>query len=163
MDISDTLFNLLNTQVSRELQNSDAYAQLAAVSDSLAWDGFSKWLHHSSEEELTHSRKIFDFLIDRNRIPTLESRPVPQVDTSMVPIAWLNSALVLEKTNTQLINELFWSCWEEKDADAANFLHWFIEEQRRSEREIMDLISQVERAAGNDAALKLVDATLLED
>lgn len=157
MEIDSELFQSLNTQLNREIFNSHSYRQLAALSDAESWDGFSKWLHHAADEELEHSRKIFDFLIDRNRVPTIETIEAPQVQASVNPINWLTEALDLEQANTRLIVDLYWVCFTAKDADAAIFLEWFVEEQRRSEREIQDLLLEAGRS---DAAMKMVDEKL---
>jgi ferritin len=156
MEISDTLFQAFNTQYSRELTNSDAYYQLANVAGDLAWDGCEKFLLKSSGEEREHAGKIRDFLLDRNREPVILAKPEQSVNAKD-PLGWITIAYGLEQANTKLILTLNDMCDNENDEDAENFLIWFIEEQRKSERELYDWIQRLTRAGDNIAALLMLD------
>jgi ferritin len=154
MNLSDTLFAAFNTQYGRELVNSDAYYQLANVAGAEAWEGMEKFFLKSSGEEREHAHKIRDFLLDRNRTPQILWRPEQNIDAKD-PLGWIEMAYGLEQANTKLILALNDLCDKENDEDAENFLIWFIEEQRRSERELYDWIQRLTRADSNAALLML--------
>lgn len=163
MNISDGLYLAFNTQYEKEIGNSNAYHVLANVAANEAWDGFEHFFRKSAVEELEHAQRLADFLIDRNRTPYIGSLASADMSQSGTPFQLAQRAYVLEQRNTVLILELYKQCEIERDIDACIFLHWFVTEQRKSERELFDLLQRLTLAGNDYVGVKLIDAELNRD
>ena len=152
MDISDRLYQAFNIQYSQELTNHDLYEQLQNCSENLAWDGFAKYFAKSAKEELDHANAFRLFLIDRNRCPKISVRPAQDFELKE-PLEFFGKAYEAEQSNTRNILALYELCHVEKDVDAKIFLRPYVEEQRKAERELLDVIVNLKRAQSNAAIL----------
>lgn len=159
MEIDSSLAQMFQEQLSREYYNAAAYNELAGVLESAAWDGFAKWMRKAASEELEHYKKFNDFLVDRNVIPVLSS--VPQAPSgSGDPYMAFQIAMSLEKENTAKIIALDEACENVGDCDAEYWLIWALEEQRKAERELTDILLWLSRAGTDNAALLILDEKL---
>jgi len=140
-------------QFCAEHANSRAYLQMSYAMEMAPWDGFAKFLKKSSEEETEHACGFANFLIARNQIPELNALDTAVGYIVKEPLAAFQNALNLEKANTQRIVSLTKLCWDVGDIDAFNFMKPYLEEQRTSEKELLDIVNLLSRAGGNTAAL----------
>lgn len=156
MRLDVNLEAMFQAQMNRELYNSLCYQDLAGQMEAVTWDGFAKWLRKSGQEELEHYKKFNDFLVDRNAIPRINGIGMPNSAVSN-PYSAILAAQEIEFANTESIKELELACSATIDSDARNFLIWALEEQRNAEREIQDILTELQRASGDTAALLLLD------
>ena len=63
--LSKTMQEALNAQVTHEFYSAYLYLSMAAYFESVSWPGFAAWVRTQSEEEETHAKKIFHYVIDR--------------------------------------------------------------------------------------------------
>jgi ferritin len=144
MNIDSNLEVLFQSQMNRELSNANAYAELAGSLEAAGWDGFAKWMRKASAEELAHYQRFNDFLVDRNAKPRIAVIPQP-MEGPGDPMKAFELALEVEQINTQKLIELDKACENVGDCDAEYWLIWALDEQRRSEREIQDVLIKMGR------------------
>lgn len=143
------LLDALQEQFNRERGNREAYRLFSVNLDSVNWPGFSKWMLNASNEEAEHADKFSTHIIDRNEVPRFDALEAPRVVSGADPLSYFNAALQLEKVNTEAINELYEQAEELEDPQLCVFLNWAVEEQTKSERELMDIILMLQRLDNN--------------
>lgn len=159
--IDPVLANAYQEQITRECGNWAAYKALANRAEIMNLDGFAKFFHDSAADELTHAQKFRDFLIDRNIEPqtyqTAGYTVPPTPNMIGVGTILFSEALRLEMANTEKIRFLYEMAAESRDEQSYPLLLWFIDEQTRSERELVELVARAKFAEGcASAVLKLV-------
>jgi ferritin len=158
--LPEALQTAITTQITVERTNSSVYAQLDIVFRKMAWFGMAKWAKESSHDETTHSEKFIDYLDDRNIFPDLDEIPTPDVGAIDSLLAVFTAALELEKATTKRINDLYLLAEEQKDKATCVFLNWFVDEQLKSEKEILDIINQIQHGPTDAAYLATIDEEL---
>ncbi len=162
MQISEKLYKAFQVQVTRELTNAEAYWQLSFVADAQVWPGLSYFFKKSAQEEIGHATKLADFLTDRTRTAKIGTHTTLSAEGEQTFATLVGTALKLEQQNTTALIELYSLCVTERDFEAGVYLNWFLAEQRVSERELFDILTQAQRA-GSNAALLIIDGTLVEN
>ena len=155
MPLDPVLRDALNKQITNERYNAAFYTACALRFELLNLPGFSRWMTRAAREERHHASWFADYLIDRNEVPIfapLDGIALPNGAT-MNNIGSMLFALALqrEQQTTQQINALHMLGDETNDPQTCVFLHWFIKEQTRSEREIIEWLAKL-KLADNDAA-----------
>ena len=143
--LSEKVLQALQDQMNKERMNAQQYAALAGYLDAENWPGFSKWMLKASEDELTHFHKFESYLIDRNAAPFYTALDVPIRLDGSVPLPLFEAALKLEQENTVSILALDELADEDMDEQTDTFLIWAIDEQTKSERELVDAILELGR------------------
>lgn len=159
--LSEALQQAIADQITVERTNSSVYAQLDIVFRKMAWFGMAKFMNRSSHDETGHAEKFIDYLDDRNVFPDLDELPAPDMSISS-PLSAFVSALELEKATTQRIDDLYDLAEQEEDNATCVLLHWFISEQVASEKEILDIINQIQHGPADAALLAQLDKQLGE-
>lgn len=136
-------------QLTLERQNAAIYDALSAGLDVVNWPGSSAFMHKSADEEREHAQKFCDFIVDRNESPVFEPLEAATFPAGNNLSDFFRAALVREQMTTESINALYFQAEEAEDPAACQFLHWFIAEQIKSERELTDILIMLERL-GND-------------
>lgn len=150
-----TTIELLQAQFNKERMNAQVYQAFANALESENWPGFAAWMRKASADELIHAGKFADYLIARNEIPTSTALEAPPSMDGNNPVPFFQASLELEKANTASILAIEDQSDEEDDEQTDVFLYsWAIEEQTRSERELVDAILELKRV-GPDGLLIL--------
>lgn len=151
-------------QIARECGNWAAYTALANRCESLNLDGFAHFFRDSGNDELSHAQKFRDFLIDRNVEP--QTAPTNGYTAPATPALLtagtilFSEALRLEMENTDKIKFLFSMAEELHDQQSYQTLLWFVDEQTKSERELVSLVVRAKFAEGCAAAVLQLDHEL---
>ncbi|HOV92200.1 MAG TPA: ferritin [Candidatus Kapabacteria bacterium] len=149
----------LNTQIIREMYSSNLYLSMAAYYSSINLNGFSHWMRLQAQEELVHSLKIFDFVLDRGGKVKIDQIPAP-------PSSWDNPIMPFEDSykHEQLvssyINEIQDLAFSMKDFATVSFLNWFANEQVEEEKDTNDILDRLHLAGDSKASLFLMDREL---
>lgn len=155
MSLDPVLRDRLNAQVTTERYNSAFYRACANRLAFLNLTGLARWMRHAARDENRHASWFADYLIDRNEFPPTDALPAVTLPNSATMLTagsvLFAEALKREQATTQAINALYELGDEVNDPQTCVFLHWFIEEQTRSEREITELLAEL-KIADNDAA-----------
>lgn len=130
---------LLQQQLTLERTNSAVYRQMADELDNEGWDGSAKFMRKSSGEEAEHGDKIASLLVDRNITPVYDTiRKIEPVNGRLID--YFQNAYTAETNTTVAVQALYKQAWDEGEFMVAEYLHWFLAEQRTSERDVWDII-----------------------
>jgi len=157
MNLSPELLAALNTQYAQELGNHRLYLCLAAPLDAgNVFLGCAKFFNKSATEELDHAKLFYDYINDRNEQAYSPPLPEhPKVD-STDPAVLFEMALEAEIANSEKLLALY----DMADVPTKIFLQPILMEQMKSERELTEIIAQLDAADGNMAALFEIDGKL---
>lgn len=161
------LLDLLQEQLNVERGNHSFYLAMSWALEAAQWPGCAAFLAKAAGEELEHSHKIARFIIDRSS-PDDRTRPeygaiqAPEIPGDYMPLDYFQAAYEAERANTERLTELQLKAEEVKDRQAYNFLDWFLNEQTASEGELSDIITELQRAGSDIAALQMLDEKYAE-
>lgn len=130
--ISKKIETSINGQINKEYYSGYLYLQMAAWFDAQNWKGLAGWMKLQADEEFTHARKFYDYLITRGGAVSLDKIDAP-------PAAFKSVTDVFEKglTHEQLVTKRIHALYElsekEKDYATSSMLKWFIDEQVEEE------------------------------
>ena len=157
MNLSPELLAALNTQYARELSNHLLYLQLAAPLDAgNVFLGSAVFFKKSAAEELGHAQMFYNYINDRNERaePAIISEPTVLSTDDLAEL--FEAALQAEVANSERLLDLH----DLADTPTKIFLQPIILEQVKSERELTEIIAQLDAADGNMAALFEIDERL---
>jgi ferritin len=157
MNLSPGLLAALNAQYAQELSNYLMYLQLAAPLEAgNVYLGCASFLKKSGVEELDHAKLFYDYINDRNEqaIPSILAVPAISPMDNLGGVFEL--ALEAEVANSARLLTLF----DQADTPTKIFLQSIIMEQVSSERELTEIISRLDEADGDMAALLEIDRQL---
>lgn len=150
---------MLQEAVQAELYASHLYKHIANQLQRLGYFGAQKFFASESADELEHYQKLADLLNDMGSVAK-----VPALDAITDTVASLRDALEIAfETEMQLGKD--YERWFKGASDAPmvqQALHFFLEQQRKSSGEYRDLITRLDRAGTNEAAILLIDQELGE-
>ena len=142
----------LNEQVANEFGASQQYVAIAVYYDQETLPLLAAHFYRQAVEERNHAMMIVQYLLDADlpaRIPAVEG---PQTEFAD-PVAPISLALEQEKRVTDQISALAGLAREENELVGAQFLDWFLKEQREEVASMSDLLSIVKRAADSNLLL----------
>ena len=119
----------LNEQIAHEFAASQQYVAIAVYHDGETLPQLASHFYRQAVEERNHAMMIVQYLLDADlpvRIPAVEA---PQTDFSDA-VAPVQLALDQEKRVTEQISKLAVLARDEGDLVGAQFLDWFLKEQR---------------------------------
>lgn len=161
MPLEPVLRSSLNNQITNERYNAAFYRAAAARLELLNLSGFARWMKRAAKEETHHASWFTDYLIDRNEAPVydkLDAIALPNsITMNNAGSILFAAALQREQQTTQQINALYLLGDEVNDPQTCVFLHWFIDEQTRSEREVTEILAQVKLAESDPAGIIVLD------
>lgn len=157
--VSESIRNLLNQQVTKELHASNLYLAMAGHFASANLEGMANWMRVQSEEERGHALRIFDFVIERGGATEVGAVEQPPVEFG-APIDVFRQALAHEQKVTASINNIYAAAVAENDYATQVFLQWFIGEQVEEEASATAMVERLAMAGDDRAALLMLDAEM---
>jgi ferritin len=142
----------LNEQVAHEFAASQQYVAIAVYYDGETLPQLASHFYRQAVEERNHAMMIVQYLLDADlpvRIPAVEA---PQIEFSDA-VAPVQLALDQERRVTEQISELAALARAEGDLVGAQFLDWFLKEQREEVASMSELKAIVERASASNLLL----------
>ena len=142
----------LNRQIANEFAASQQYVAIAIHYDALTLPRLAAHFYRQAVEERNHAMMIVQYLLDADlpvRIPAVEA---PEIEFSDA-VAPVQLALDQEKRVTEQISQLAVLARDEGDLVGAQFLDWFLKEQREEVSSMTDLRAIVERASASNLLL----------
>lgn len=148
--LSPEMLRALQNQYTLERTNAAYYDMLAVSAEFAYWPGVVEWMKAAANDERSHAQKISDYVIDRNAGPLmLEALEyVPTIDGADM-VTLFQAAMTRETMTTARINALYQQADEINDPQTCVFLHWFIDEQTKSEGEINNYLVLLRRLDSN--------------
>ena len=149
--------SILDEAIAAELFAGHLYRHIANQLQRLGYFGAQKFFLAESANEASHYQTIADFMNDCGDVAG-----VPAVEAMDEPIGDLRDAIeTAYETELQLRNDYnrwYSACGD--DAVTAQFLLQFLEIQRKSVGEFGDLISRLDLAKDDRAAILMIDNEL---
>ncbi len=149
----------LNGQLNAELYSSYLYLSMNAYFKSVNLDGFANWMYYQAQEELEHSMKFYDFVIQRGGKVQLTQIEAPPTEWDS-PMAVFEATLAHEQKVTGLINDLVEVALEEHDHATNIFLQWFVSEQVEEEESVNGVLEQLKLMGDAQGGLFMIDREL---
>jgi ferritin len=157
--LSKKIETALNKQMNLEMYSSYIYLAIAAYFDEKNLEGFAHWMKLQAQEELMHSIKIFDHILERDgKVKLMDVKAPPATWKS--PLAACEAALKHEKLNTKQINSLMDLSYAEKDHASKTFLQWFVDEQVEEEASATALVERLKMVGNSGGGLFMLDRQL---
>src|SRR5919106_4040107 len=142
----------LNEQIGREFAASQQYVAIAVYYDSETLPQLAAHFYRQAVEERNHAMIIVQYLLDSDAKVLVPAVAAPQTDFADV-VAPVALALEQERRVTEQITALAALAREEGDLVGAQFLDWFLKEQREEVSSMSDLRAIVERASASNLLL----------
>jgi ferritin len=157
--LTENMQKALNGQLNAELYSSYLYLSMNAYFKSVNLDGFANWMHYQAQEELEHSLKFYDFILQRAGTVQLQQIDAPPSEWSS-PLAVFEATLEHEQKVTGLINGLVDVAHEERDHATNIFLQWFVSEQVEEEENVGGVLEQLKLMGDASGGLFMIDREL---
>jgi bacterioferritin B len=138
----------LNEQIGYEFGAAQQYVAIAVWFDAQTLPGLAAHFYRQALEERNHAMMIVQYLLDAGERIDVPAVAAPQNDFADL-VAPVRLALEQEKTVTEQISSLAALAREEDNLVGAQFLDWFLKEQREEVASMSSLLAIVERAAEN--------------
>jgi len=122
-------------------------------------NGTANFLYEHSDEERQHMLKLVRFVNERGGEAVIPSIELPQSNfESLTEIFTMLLDHELKVTN--MINEVVFTCLEEKDYSTHNFMQWFVAEQLEEEALARNILDKLKMIGEDKAGLYLFDRDL---
>ena len=157
--LSKKVEKALNDQLNMEYSSAYVYQAMAAYFSDINFSGFAAWMDNQAEEERTHARKIYDYILERGGKVALSEIRAPKSQYKSALEAFEDS-LKHEKAVTKSIEKLYVLAKDEKDFGTEVFLQWFITEQIEEESTVESIIDKFKMLEGTNIALYLLNNEL---
>ena len=157
--LTEKMQTALNGQLNAELYSAYLYLSMNAYFKSVNLDGFANWMHYQAQEELGHSMKFYDFIIQRGGKAVLSQIEAPPTEWDS-PMAVFEATLAHEQKVTGLINDLVEIAHEERDHATNIFLQWFVSEQVEEEESVGGVLEQLKLMGDAKGGLFMIDREL---
>ena len=142
----------LNAHIGNEYAASQQYVAIAVYYDQETLPQLAAHFYRQAVEERNHAHMIVQYLLDAD-LPVTVPAVVEPKTTFPDPVVPVKLALEQEKQVTAQISRLASLAREENDLVGAQFLDWFLKEQREEVASMSELLSIVTRAAESNLLL----------
>jgi ferritin len=142
----------LNAHIANEYAASQQYVAIAVYYDQETLPGLAAHFYRQAVEERNHAHMIIQYLLDADQTVSIPAVEKPKTDFED-PVAPVALALAQERQVTEQISRLAALAREEKELVGAQFLDWFLKEQREEVASMSDLLAIVKRASESNVLL----------
>merc|ERR1711937_795337 len=159
--MSAELLDLMEAHLNLERQSAADYFAAAIWFAERELTGFAEHLRDEAKQEQEHAAKFADYLISRGQRPVLDTIEPPRQQWTGVEQVIAN-VFRMEADVTASVLQLYDTAEKDIDRRTTVFLDPIVDGQRLSEHEAAYLLGRVKFAAGNPAAVMIIDAELRE-
>lgn len=157
--ISKKLAARINLQINRETYSAYLYMAMSAKMSDDGYTGIAKWFMTQYHEEMFHSMKFFQYLIDQGAKPVLEKLDKPEVKAKTIKEIF-EATLEHEKFVTASIRELLELAIAEKDYASENLVRWYIDEQAEEEKNVNEILRNLDLLGDSKQGLFMLNIEL---
>ncbi len=154
--ISQKMQDALNEQVNAELYSAYMYLSMATYFESANLSGFANWMNIQTQEEVSHTMKIYKYVEERMGRVILKAIDGPPTEWDS-PLAAFEAVFAHEQKVTGLINGLVDLAIKENDHATRGFLQWFVDEQVEEEASADAIVQQLKLMKDAPGALYMLD------
>ena len=159
--MSAEMLDLMEAHLNLERQSAADYFAAAIWFAERELTGFAEHLRDEAKQEQEHAAKFADYLISRGQRPVLDTVEPPRQQWTDVEQVIAN-VFRMEADVTASVLQLYGTAEQDDDKRTTVFLDPVVDGQRISEHEAAYLLGRVRFAAGNPAAVMIIDAELRE-
>ena len=164
MLISESVRDLIHTQITKEFESANLYLGISSYFDVKALFGFAKFFKMHAEEELKHAYKFIEYLNDRNvRYIPNAINPHPIFTDNEENTPFINVAVENEIKVTESIYAIYEAAIESKDYISKEFLTWYLNEQKEEEKVFTDLQTRCKMIGKDYGAFLDIDRDLAKE
>jgi len=149
----------LNDQINAEMYSSYLYLAMSAWFESGDLPGFAHWMKMQAQEEIVHTMKMYDYVIERGGRIVLGAIAAPPSDWDS-PLDAFESTLKHEQDVTGRINKLVDTALAASDHATNIFLQWFVSEQVEEESNVTSVLQQLKMVGDHGHLLFMMDREL---
>jgi ferritin len=142
----------LNAHIANEYAASQQYVAIAVYYDQETLPGLAAHFYRQAVEERNHAHMIIQYLLDADQTVSIPAVEKPQTEFDD-PVAPVSLALAQERQVTEQISRLAALARQEEELVGAQFLDWFLKEQREEVASMSDLLAIVKRASESNLLL----------
>ena len=146
--LSKTLADGLNAQLTKEAHASQIYLSYAAWAESKGFSGVANFLFRHAQEERDHMMKILEFILKRGAEVHVTAIPGPPENPESLNDCF-EKIYSHEVNNTKSIYKLVKASLEEEDWATWNIMQWFVKEQVEEETLALSLLDKMKIAGGD--------------
>ncbi len=157
--ISQKMQEALNKQINEETFSAYLYFSMAAYFENANLKGFANWMKIQAGEELFHTTKFYNHILDRGGEVKLLAVDEPQQKWDSALDAF-EGALKHEQHITKCIHDLTDLAIESKDHAARNLLNWFVDEQVEEENTASEIVDKLKMIGDNGPMLLMLDSEM---
>jgi ferritin len=157
--ISDKMVKGITRQINREIYSGYFYLAMASYAQDAGLAGVANWFNIQLQEELSHAKKLYDYLQQQNVRVMLESIESPPQDFSSITDLF-KQTLEHEKKVTAMINDLINMAIDQKDRATEIMLQWFVTEQVEEEANAQEILQKLKVFGEKGDALLMIDREL---
>lgn len=154
--LTKTMEKAINEQIQWELYSGYMYLSMSAYFADQNLPGFANWMRVQAQEELFHSMKFYDYLLERGGRVELAEIWQPPTDWKS-PLAAMEETLEHERKVTARINDLVDVAIGEKDHATNQFLQWFVAEQVEEEDSVGEALGKLKLIGKDGAGMYMLD------
>lgn len=159
MTIDTTLVERLNDQFAKEMFSAYLYGAMSADCKYKGFNGAARWFFAQAEEELSHARKIYEFILDRGAKPIYSALEKPQESWGSLKEAF-EAALEHERFISASILDLYKTAKKVDDTPAEIFLQWFVTEQVEEEASVEEVLVKISQVGEDSRGIYMLDKEL---
>ncbi|MFW5807839.1 MAG: ferritin [Spirochaetota bacterium] len=157
--MTEKIEKMLIDQMNFEMYSAYVYMAMAACLDSLDLTGFSHWMKIQTQEEMYHSIKLYNFIVERGGRPVWDVIQKPRAEYETVKEIFIE-ALAHEKVVTSRINMIMDAAIEESDHATRSFLNWYVDEQVEEEASADAILKKLAMVEGAMHGVYMLDKEL---
>jgi len=146
------VIDTINAQIKAEEESSRLYFAMANWCEAKGFAGSAAYLYEHANEERMHMTKLVTYLNERGAVAKTQALVEPQNNWDSIKDVF-KEVLSHEQMVTELINNLFEVCMNEKDYLTSNFLQWYIQEQVEEEASARSVLDKLELASSSQGGM----------
>ncbi len=157
--ISKKMEEALNEQIKEELGSAYLYLAMAAYFEAENLPGMAHWMRVQVQEEIAHTMRIFNHLVERGGRVKLQALPEPAFAWDS-PLSAFEAAYKHERYISDRIHGLVELAQELRDHPAEVMLQWFVSEQVEEEAQTQRIVEMLKRIGDSPRGLLWLDKEL---
>ena len=130
--LSPQIIDRLNQQINLEIYSSHLYLQMSSWCAYKSLDGCATFLSQHADEEMTHMRRLLNYLQETGAFAIISGMQAPPAEFSSLT-AMFEQIYKHEQLVTSKINDLVHLANTEPDYATLQFLQWYVAEQHQEE------------------------------
>jgi len=159
--LSESLVKAISEQVNAEYYSAYLYQAMSAYAEDASLTGVANWLWVQAREEMAHGIHMYQYILDRDAIPTYDAIQSPPASSSFSSLLDVFKAVLAhERKVTESVNNIATLAMKENDHACYQFIIWYVNEQVEEESNAKSIIDRLKLVGDNTGQLLTLDNEL---